>query len=42
MRLGSATGAYDLMERHPELSPDITGDGPGIENLDKMERTLRK
>jgi menaquinone-9 beta-reductase len=32
--------AYDLMERNPELSPDVTGNGPDIVGLDEMERIL--
>ncbi len=32
--------AYDLMERNPEFRPDVTGNGPDIEGLDEMERTL--
>lgn len=32
--------AYDLMERNPELSPDVTGHGPDIAGLDGMERSL--
>jgi 2-polyprenyl-6-methoxyphenol hydroxylase-like FAD-dependent oxidoreductase len=32
--------AYDLMARHPELSPDVTGNGPDIEGLDNMEQAL--
>lgn len=37
---GRRQRAYRLMERHPELSLDVTGNGPDIENLDEMERML--
>jgi hypothetical protein len=32
--------AYGLMEAHPELSPDVAGNGPDIEGLGEIERIL--
>jgi 2-polyprenyl-6-methoxyphenol hydroxylase-like FAD-dependent oxidoreductase len=43
--IGSEAGArrkraYNLMAERPELSPDVTGNGPDIVGLDDMERLL--
>ncbi len=37
---GRRRSARDLMARHPELLPDVTGRGPDIDGLDNMERVL--